>query len=189
MSSVRWQPFFLNPPGIFPQEGVDLNQYLEGRYGPGIARARKHLDTIGGSLGIKFVHEGKRVGDTIDSHRIIEYARDHSTPDKNLEDAIVKVLFRRYFEENQYLGDMEILADAAAEVGLDRDLALEYLVSGKGREEVATRVQSFARTYGIRGVPFFIVRKQGSEKKVTFSGAQDEETWLEAVQEALAPQK
>jgi predicted DsbA family dithiol-disulfide isomerase len=176
----------LNPPGIFPSEGVDLEEYLEGKYGPGIKRARQHLDKAGLDVGIRFVHEGKRVSDTIDSHRIIEYAREHSPVDKNLQNEIVQVLFRRYFEENQFLG-LEVLADAAAEVGLDRDAAMEFLVSGAARNEVGDEVYKYARSFGIRGVPFFIVRKQGSEKKVAFSGAQDEETWREAVEECLKP--
>ena len=74
-----------------PKEGVDLTEYLEGRYGPRIKTAQQHLTKVGEELGIKFVHEGKKVSDTIDSHRLIEFAAK-----RGKQDEMVKILFRRY---------------------------------------------------------------------------------------------
>lgn len=81
------------------------------------------------------------------------------------------------------MGDLEGLADAAAEVGLDRAEALEYLKSDEGKLEVGGEVHEWANKFGrVTGVPYFIIRPEGSERRVAFGGAEDEEFWLEAIE-------
>ena len=88
-----------------------------------------------------------------------------------------------YFEDNQFLGDLNILADAGAEAGFDRAAVLDFLEGAESAGDVYDEVKKYASTYRINGVPFFIVKKAGAEKKIAFSGAQDEEFWQEALEE------
>ncbi len=54
------------------------------------------------------------------------------------------------------LGDIEVLADAAASVGVERDAALAMLRSDDGVDDVRTLVQD-AYDSGVTGVPCFVL--------------------------------
>ena len=82
-----------------------------------------------------------------------------------MQDAVVEELFDSYFCKGADIGDQKILADVAAEAGLDRAEVLAMLMSDEGRREVLAGDQ-MARNAGIQGVPSFAL--QGH---VLFSGA------------------
>ena len=85
-----------------------------------------------------------------------------------------------HFEEGLHVGRPEVLAQLAAEVGLDRASALEVLESGKFAGAVADDI-SQASAYGITGVPFFVI-----DGKFGLSGAQETVTFLEVLEKAAS---
>lgn len=96
---------------------------------------------------------GGLTGNTLDSHRLIEWAGKHGA-DK--QDALVEELFLNYFTQEKYIGDREVLVAAANKVGLTG--AAEYLADpNNGRQEVLDMVN---KARGIGGVPFFVVNKK-----------------------------
>ncbi len=65
-------------------------------------------------------------------------------------------LFRFYFCDGRDIGELDVLADAAASVGADRSVALTMLSSNAGADEVRTLVQE-AYDAGVTGVPCFVL--------------------------------
>ena len=94
---------------------------------------------------------------------------------------MVEGLFKAYFINGRYVGDLEVLADLAAAAGLDRAKTSAFLASDEGAEEVRLE-ESMAMSIGINGVPTFIL--DGEE---LFSGARKPDVIAAHLTEAVAP--
>mmetsp|Transcript_48588 Transcript_48588/g.112601 ORF Transcript_48588/g.112601 Transcript_48588/m.112601 type:complete len:183 (+) Transcript_48588:83-631(+) len=145
---VRWLPFQLNPkaPG---GEGVNKMQMYKEKFGP--AKAESIIPMMvatGKKEGINFSYGGN-VGNTYDSHRLINFAAKQGK-----QDEIVEELFHNYFEEEKCLSDRSILLAAAQKVGLTG--AQEMLERGGEAAEVDADLRKY-QGGGINGVPHFIV--------------------------------
>lgn len=86
-------------------------------------------------------------------------------------------VYAAYFEQGRCIGDLEVLADIAGEVGLDRDALRESLLTDAAQEQVLADAQ-WAQQAGISGVPFFIVNN-----KYAWSGAQPPEAILQMLKQ------
>ena len=168
--TVLWRPFQLNPD--MPAEGMDRKDYLAAKFG-GAENAQQvyapivaagHEEDIAFDFGAM-----RRAPNTIQSHRLIAFAGAAGQ-----QDSVVESLFKGYFTEGQDIGDIEVLADLAADGGMDRQAVLDYLASPEGLEE-ARREDAMARETGISGVPAFIL-----ERKYLISGAQGLEVFHQA---------
>jgi predicted DsbA family dithiol-disulfide isomerase len=168
---ITWRPFQLNPD--MPEGGLDRETYLNAKFG-GRERATQIYDAIrqaGGGEGIDFSFDKiVRTPNTIDSHRLIHWAGE-----AGLQDAVVEVLFRRYFEEGADIGDREALVAIGAEAGLDGDELKQRFERGDDAELVAAQDVN-ARQMGVSGVPFFIIGG-----KYAVSGAQDPSVFLQVL--------
>lgn len=102
-------------------------------------------------IGLVFDHEATLGTNTRTAHRLIHHATTHG-----LGHPMARRLFKAYFSDGLDVGDHEVLAGLAAEVGLDRDAALAALRSDAHAEDVATNV-ALAQQIGARGVPFFVL--------------------------------
>ena len=166
---VGWRSFQLNP--TMPSEGKDRHAYLSEKYGSsdGAKRRQEFIGDAGRQDGIDFRFDLiERIPNTINSHRIIVYARRDG-----LQDAMVNALFRAYFTDGQDIGEIRVLAEIAAEIGLNGDAALVYLASDEDRAMVVDEDQ-MVRSLGISGVPCYIV-----DQKYALSGAQSPEVFLQ----------
>lgn len=174
--TVSWHAFQLNPD--LPRTGVDRKSYLEQKFG-GPARAREiyaRVEAAGREAGIAFDFDRIRVQpNTLQAHRLIAWASLHGrgTP-------LVEALFRAYFLEGRDFTDDATLAAAAAEAGLERTAALDFLASDELAGDVASD-EAVARQIGVQGVPFFIF-----DRRLAASGAQPAEALLSAMEESLA---
>lgn len=172
---VRWHAFQLNPD--MPRAGVDRRTYLERKFG-GPARAKEiyaRVEAAGRNAGIAFEFDRMQVQpNTIQAHRLIAWAgtRGDASP-------LVEALFRGYFLAARDFTDDGVLADLAADAGLDRAEAAAFLASDALADEVRSD-ETQARDIGVQGVPFFIF-----DRKLAVSGAQPPEVLLEAMTEAV----
>ena len=166
---VTWQPFQLNP--TMPREGIDRKQHLAAKFG-GMERADRQYDRIrqvGREEGIAFAFDRiARTPNTVDSHRLIQFARHFGK-----QDALVEALFRAYFLDGRDIGDAAVLADVAILAGLDSRDAARYLAGDEDRSYVLS-LDDAARRNGITGVPCFVI-----EDKYAISGAQSPEIFLQ----------
>ena len=73
------------------------------------------------------------------------------------------------------VGDPDVLADCAAEVGFDRDEAYEFLASGRGTDEVRAELET-ASDSGISAVPTYVINGRWA-----IPGAQEPETFAQVL--------
>ena len=160
--AVEWRPFQLNPD--MPAEGVDRMRYLVAKFGSEerVAEIFAAIEQAGEAEGIEFVFERiARTPNTVDSHRLIDYAGA-----RDAQDGVVESLFRRYFEQGEDIGDRGVLTAAGVDGGLDEDELRRYLDGDDGVEDVRKESEAAGRA-GISGVPCFIF-----EGRYAVSGAQ-----------------
>jgi len=169
--SISWRPFFLDPnlPG---GEGKDKLAHYKAKFGA--ARVEQMMPRMVQTFadeGIPGYSINGKVGNSMDSHRLLEYALQKGGP--AMQDSLVEVLFDRYFLKGQALSSRQVLLEAAATVKLDG--AEDVLSSDHLHEEVWSQVEG-AYSSGVSGVPYFRIDGGGSGKEV--SGGQPPEVFL-----------
>ena len=172
---VHWRPFQLDP--TIPPGGIDRKDYLTKKFGADRASTMHHrIEALGKEAGVKFAFEKiVRSPNTLDAHRVIRWAYAGGR-----QQQIVEKLFRLYFVEGRDIGDRDLLADVAAEAGLDRATVRAKLDTEDDASAVQSEIASAVRL-GVNGVPFFII-----DGKYGLSGAQPSDVIAEAVRKALS---
>jgi len=165
---VHWHPFELNPNMV--QEGENLREHLAAKYGTtleGSIKARARLTEMGAALGFEFNYaDDMRMVNTFRAHQLIDWAEDQGRAhDMKL------ALFAAFFTQREDLNNVDVLADVAASIGLDRDTARAMLESGERAESVRKK-ERFWTSRGVTGVPAMIFNHQH-----LVTGAQGEETY------------
>lgn len=102
-----------------------------------------------------------RTPDTIDARPLTWLAGR-----EDAQDAVVEALFRACFAEGRDIGGPAVLADLAADPGLDRAAVRAMLAGDEGAIEVAEE-EAAARRLDLQGVPIFV-----PDGRPLFSGAQ-----------------
>tara|TARA_R110002073_G_scaffold80260_9_gene193463 strand:+ start:11897 stop:12538 length:642 start_codon:yes stop_codon:yes gene_type:complete len=172
---VHWHPFQLNP--TMPKAGISRKEYRTRKFGSWERSMELDAQVIaaGESEGIHFAFDkSETTPNTVDAHRLIWLADQN-----DCQDAVVEALFRAYFSEGQDIGNRQTLIDVAAEAGLDRQAADTMLNSDDGMEAISNG-SKLSQRHGVTGVPFFIIGQ-----KITLSGAQQAETFLEAFRRVM----
>jgi predicted DsbA family dithiol-disulfide isomerase len=175
---VHWRAFQLNP-GM-PEDGMERGAYLATKFG-GPEAARRIYDTVGAAgqrTGVDFAFDRiRRTPNTVAAHRLIRFADRFGRQDETVE-----ALFRGYFQDGRLIGDKNVLAEIATEVGLDPAAARDFLSSAEETEAVLAE-DVHARQLGIGGVPCFIV-----DGRYALSGAQEPEAFLPVFDLVVAEQ-
>jgi predicted DsbA family dithiol-disulfide isomerase len=177
--TIRWHPFQLNPD--LPPEGTDRKAYLEAKFG-GPQRAAEiyaRVSAAGRNAGLALNFDGiQRQPNTLMAHALIAYAQ--SIEGGGNADAIVERLFKAYFVDGRFVGDIDVLVAIAAECGLDAEATRAVLSEPSTLEQIAA-LDASVRRQGISGVPFLIFNQ-----KLALSGAQPPEVMLDAMTKSLA---
>jgi predicted DsbA family dithiol-disulfide isomerase len=154
-AELHFQPFELNPQ--MPAEGQDTFEHLNQKYGSTReqqAQAREMIRQRGAEVGFEFSPEGRpRVYNTFNAHRLLHWAELES-PAKQA--ALKKLLLKAYFTDRQNPSDPEVLAQAAADAGLDAARAREILASDEYADETRERERMYTDA-GIHSVPAIII--------------------------------
>ncbi|TGJ84582.1 hypothetical protein E0Z10_g4193 [Xylaria hypoxylon] len=129
---------------------------------------RQRLTTIGQEEGINFAFSG-RIGNTRDSHRLIQLGK---TKGSDVENRVVTELFKSYFEGDGDITSHATLIAAGEKAGLAPNEVKEWLETGKGGAEVDKEVQE-AYANGVTGVPNITI--QGIHN---IGGAQEAEVFM-----------
>lgn len=169
---VRYHSFQLNP-GFAEGEAVLSDDYLARSHGmprEQIEASHAQLAARGARSGLDYRFESAMMVNTLDAHRMIHLAKAHGQ-----EQPMVDRLFRAEFTEGLNLADHDVLADLAAELGIDRAEAVRTL-DAKAYEQDIRADLAQARQLGISGVPFFVF-----DNKRAVSGAQPVELFRKAL--------
>lgn len=172
-----WHPFMLNPE--MPKEGLPKRAWLETRFG-GKARVdamHEQLREVARKAGVELDPDRpKRLPNTLDAHRLMHWAAIEGR-----QDDVVGAIFKAYWDEGRDIGEEHVLADIAAENGMDRATVLRLLASDADRDDLLARDQD-ARQKGVTSVPTFMVAQQ-----YIVTGAQPPEFWGQVISELANP--
>lgn len=174
--NLRWQPYQLNPD--IPAEGMDRRNYLEKKFGGPEAAARVYgrIAEAADAAGVDMNLDGNaRAPNTLDAHRLIRWAAAEGA-----ETSAAMALFRRYLALGEDISDHGVLADVAAEVGLDPSEIGTRLASDTDSGTVHAEANA-AREMGVTGVPTFIL-----DGRYVLTGAQPPEFWVRVIDELAA---
>ena len=178
-TTIRWHPFQLNPD--LPAQGADRKAYLEAKFG-GPQRAAEiyaRVSAAGRNAGLALNFDGiQRQPNTLMAHALIAYAQ--SVEGGASADAVVEQLFKAYFVDGRFVGDIEVLVAIATACGLDAEATRAVLADPATLEQVAA-LDASARRQGVSGVPFLIFNQ-----KLALSGAQPSGVMLDAMTKSLA---
>ena len=149
--ALRFHPYFLND--WIPREGISREDYLIRKFGSveRYAQIAERVKAAAAQEGLVYAPEKiSRQPNTTDCHRLILWA------DKSGDAARMKQrLMDLYFTEGGDLTNLEVLAQAAADIGLDRAEITRLLASEQDVDVVNQHAQA-AKEAGIDGVPCFV---------------------------------
>jgi predicted DsbA family dithiol-disulfide isomerase len=154
----------------------DVHDMLAAKYGMSREQAKAMNENVteqARSVGLTYRLDQMILTNTLDAHRLIQYASRHG---KMIE--MKERLLKAYFTDSMHVGDHDTLVALAAEVGLDPQETASMLKGDEYKAEVRADEQE-AGKLGIRGVPFFVINR-----KYGISGAQPTEVFVEALQKA-----
>ncbi|WP_222565296.1 DsbA family oxidoreductase [Novilysobacter antarcticus] len=174
---IRWHPFELNPET--PAEGQNMREHLAEKYGSTTEQSNANRSAItkaGAELGFEFQFtDDMRIHNTFNVHQLMHWADQHGRK-HDLEMAF----FTAHFTDGRNLSDNAVLADVAAEIGLDRDEALAVLADQRFAADVR-EAERFWTSQGIRGVPAVIFNQRH-----LVSGAQGVDTFVDILRQLAA---
>jgi predicted DsbA family dithiol-disulfide isomerase len=159
---VTMRPFQLDPSA--PAEPEPVLTMLKRKFGANAGQMATRVIDLGAEEGLELRYDQALSVNTLRAHRLVEVAEG-----QGLGTEMAERLFRAHFTDGLDVGDPEVLAGLAAEVGV-RD-------TGEGAEQVAEQIAR-ARTLGITGVPLFLF-----EGQFAVSGAQPVETFEAVIDE------
>ncbi len=172
---VTWRSFQLQPDAPRFGErgaGAPTSEYLAARgYAPEqLEEMQGRLTGLAAAAGLDYHLDRGRHANTFEAHALIHAATRH-----DLGDAMVERLFKAQHVEGLRIDDPAVLAELAAEVGLEGDAATP---TEADREAVRTEIEE-ARGIGVNGVPFFVF-----DRRFAVSGAQPAEVLMGALEQA-----
>jgi predicted DsbA family dithiol-disulfide isomerase len=172
---VTWRSFQLDPSA--PRQSTeDVATYLGRKYGGGREAGlamNERVSQVAAQDGLEYHLDQAQRANTVDAHRLLHLAAEHGS-----QDALKERLLRAYFTEGQAVGDPEVLAALADEVGLPGDRVRAVLGSDEYADDVAAD-QAEAQALGANGVPFFVI-----DRRYGVSGAQPVELFEQALRQA-----
>jgi predicted DsbA family dithiol-disulfide isomerase len=175
LADVSWKPYQLDP--SVPPEGVDTFDYLAKKIGGADAVKRSHemLARLGEEIGLPFALEkATRFPNTLDAHRLIHWA---GLIGMEMQDRIARALFKANFVDGLDVSNRSVLAQIAADAGMDRRTVENRLADNSDLDTVKQEI-AHAQRMGISGVPCFILDHQ-----YAVTGAQSVDVFVNALQQ------
>ena len=173
---IEWLPFQLSPD--MPREGKPRRQHYAEIFGEQRAEViMASMRDTGAEEGIAFAaSETAMSPNTLLAHCLVFCASADAGIDIN---HLTERLFAAHHEQSRDLGDPEVLADIAAEAGMNRAEVLADLVAGTYEPAVQHLLEQ-VRASQISGVPFFVLNG-----RLALSCAQPVDVLLQAFDQSL----
>jgi predicted DsbA family dithiol-disulfide isomerase len=176
-AELHFQPFELNPQ--MAREGEDIDEHLSRKYGRTPAEfdaARQTIRERGAAVGFTF-GQRSRIYNTFDAHRLLHWA---GLQDAGLQHRLKAALLQAYHGQGRDPSDPAVLADVAAEAGLDPVRSAQILASDEFAAEVRAAEQHWQRL-GINAVPSVVINDRH-----LIQGGQPPEVFAQALREIAA---
>jgi predicted DsbA family dithiol-disulfide isomerase len=174
---VEYHSFEVAPDTPVDFEGTPVD-YLAAKYATSREQAQTMVDRVVGiaaQVGLAYDYDHIHQTNTVLAHEVLHFAKA-----RGRQAELKERLFEAYFVEGRHVGRADVLADLAADVGLDRAGAAAALADHRYLADVkADMAQAVA--YGITGVPFYVV-----DGRYGVSGAQDATTFAQVLIQVAA---
>ena len=171
---IHWHPFELNP--NMPSAGQNMREHIMEKYGSSKEESnasRTRLTEAGHEVGFEFnFNDDTRMHNTFNLHQLLHWADQQGRMHE-----LKQALFVAHFTNGRNISDNAVLADIAAEIGLDRDEALAVLADQRFAKGVRAEEQHWQQQ-GIESVPAVIFNKRH-----LVSGAQGVENFKNILQQ------
>ncbi len=178
---IHWHPFELN--SNMPSEGQNLHEHIMEKYGSSKEESdasRIRMTEAGSEVGFEFhFNDDTRTHNTFNLHQLLYWAGQQGQ--KPMHD-LKQALFSAHFTDGRNISDNTVLADIAAEVGLDRDEALAVLEEQRFAKEVRTEERHWQQQ-GIQSVPAIIFNERH-----LVSGAQGVDNYVNILEQLATMQ-
>jgi predicted DsbA family dithiol-disulfide isomerase len=115
---------------------------------------------------------------TILCHRALHWVL--STHGASKQNEMKEALLLAYFTNGQDVGDLDVVLQAASNVGLDSSALRTWLEAGEGIDDVRSDLQQ-ALDMEISGVPCFVI-----DGKYMIPGAQDVDVFVQVLERVLS---
>ncbi|WP_201572134.1 DsbA family oxidoreductase [Psychrobacter nivimaris] len=149
---IHWHPFELNP--NTPHGGRNYREHIMEKYGTtaeDVKESRARMTTAGAEAGFNFQFtDDFRTYNTFNAHQLLHWA-DQQGRMHDLKQA----LFVAHFVDNKNVADSTVLADVAADIGLDRNEALAVIADQRFANVIREAVQH-SKQQGVQSVPSVI---------------------------------
>lgn len=166
---IHWHPFELN--ANMPSEGQNMREHIIEKYGSTKQESdasRVRLTDAGDEVGFEFnFNDDTRMHNTFNLHQLLHWAEQQGRMHE-----LKQALFAAHFTHNRNISDINVLADIAAETGLDRNEALAVLEDQRFAQEVR-EAEKHWQQQGIQSVPAIIFNERH-----LVSGAQGVDNYL-----------
>jgi predicted DsbA family dithiol-disulfide isomerase len=153
---IHWHPFELNT--NMPAEGQNLREHVAEKYGTTKEESelsRINMTEVGAEVGFEFrFTDDMRMHNTFNLHQLLHWADEQGC----MHD-LKLALFSAHFTYGQNLSDDNVLANIAADIGLDRGEALAVLNDQRFASNVRS-AEKFWLDSGIQGVPAVIFNRR-----------------------------
>lgn len=147
---------------VAKQKGMPVEQFKQ--MNDGVAQR-------GAEVGLDYNFDQALTVNSRRAHRLSHFAEQ-----QDVQHELMQNLFKAYFTDGKNVEDREVLADLAAEVGLDRDEALANMDNEDLDHAVQADINQ-ALQIGVQGVPFFVFNN-----KYAVSGAQPQQVFQQALE-------
>ncbi|MFT4220280.1 MAG: DsbA family oxidoreductase [Microbacterium sp.] len=174
---VVYHSFELSPDTPVDFEGDEID-FLAGHKGVPREQVQQMLDRVTGvaaEVGLEYRFDTLQHTNTVKAHELLHFAKEQGR-----QHEVAERLMAAYFTEGRHVGRVDDLVALATEAGLDPDAARDALESGRHLDAVRAD-QAQAASYGINGVPFFVI-----DGKYGVSGAQPVEAFTQIARQVWA---
>lgn len=177
---IEFRSYELDPKAPKKADG-DVHSMLAKKYGMTYEKAKAMNDQLTAQAkeaGLDYRMDTLILANTHDAHRLSHFAKE-----KGKMNEFTERVLQAYFTESRHIANVELLAQLAEEVGLDKNEAMKVLESNKYSDRVRAD-QEEAYDIGVQGVPFFVFNE-----KYAVSGAQSVESFKQVLQKVADEEK
>jgi predicted DsbA family dithiol-disulfide isomerase len=168
------------------EDGEGIREHLVKKYGPSAASSvddpNSRLKVMGRNVGIEFNND-RLMLNTRRAHALMELLKAKNENAKANE--FMEDLYKSYFEKAENINDENLLKEKIAKYGVDETEAA-FAMSENNLGEIARLDRKIKGTYGVSGVPFFMVHPLDGSTPIAFSGAYPPEIIAEQLEKASA---
>jgi len=170
---VTHHPFMLDP--NTPPGGDDIPARLRRKYGVPPEQLWARLEAEARKSGLELDLSKQRFSyPTARAHTLLRHADAKGT-----QGALMRALYRAFFQGARNINDPEVLADVAAPHGFSAEEVARLTSDERALDEIRAEARAAAGA-GIHGVPFFVFGE-----RLAVEGAQPESVLRDAIAQAI----